>query len=54
MAYVAGTVFKERAKKPIPAEFAENVDISGEEWSEEGGELARMFPRLWQKYNGGE
>jgi hypothetical protein len=51
MAYVAESVFKERTGEALPAEFAENHEISGIEWQEEGDDLARMFPKLWVKYN---
>jgi len=50
MAYVAQSVFEERTGQELPAEFAENNEIGGIEWQEEGDDLARMFPRLWKKY----
>ncbi len=52
MAYVAGSVFKKRTGQDLPAEFAENYDITGTEWKEEGDDLARMFPKLWKERNG--
>lgn len=51
MAYVAETVFAARTGENLPAEYAENYEISGVEWKEEGDDLARMFPKLWVKYN---
>ncbi|HEY4062967.1 MAG TPA: DUF4240 domain-containing protein [Puia sp.] len=50
MAYVAGSVFKERTGKYLPAEFPENHEISGPEWKEEWDDLAQMFPKLWEKF----
>jgi hypothetical protein len=51
MAYVAESVFTSRTGQDLPAEYVENYTISGEEWQEEGDDLQRMFPILWQKYN---
>jgi hypothetical protein len=51
MAYVAESVFEERTGEDLPAEYVENYEISGNEWKEEGDDLARMFPKLWEKYN---
>jgi hypothetical protein len=52
--YVADSVFQQRTGKHIPAEFAENNELTGREWKEEGDDLARMFPRLWKERNGCE
>jgi hypothetical protein len=52
MAYVALSVFEERTGQNLPSEFLENHHIDGMEWKEEGDDLARMFPKLWKKYNG--
>jgi Protein of unknown function (DUF4240) len=54
MAYVADSVFEERTGQSLPAEFAENSEITGLEWKEEGDDLALMFPKLWKKYGGDE
>jgi hypothetical protein len=35
MAYVADSVFQRRTGKHIPAEFAENHELTGQEWTEE-------------------
>ena len=51
MAYVAESVFAERTGEDLPAEYIENYEISGTEWQEEGDDLARMFPKLWKKYD---
>jgi hypothetical protein len=53
MGYVADSVFQKRTGKRIPAEFAENNELKGQEWREEGDDLARMFPR-WKDRNGCE
>ncbi|HXB08172.1 MAG TPA: DUF4240 domain-containing protein [Puia sp.] len=50
MCYVAGAVFEKRTGDDLPAQYAENFEISGTEWEEEGDDLARMFPKLWAKY----
>ena len=52
--YVADSVFQKRTGQHIPAEFAENHQISGPEWTEESDDLARMFPKLWKDCNGCE
>jgi hypothetical protein len=54
MAYVADSVFEKRTGQHLPAEFAENNEITGPEWKEEGDDLARMFPKLWKECNGCE
>ena len=54
MGYIADSVFQQRTGKRIPAEFAENSEVTGPEWKEEGDDLARMFPRLWKERNGCE
>jgi hypothetical protein len=54
MAYVADSVFQKRTGKRMPAAFAENQELTGPEWKEEGDDLARMFPKLWKERNGCE
>ena len=49
MAYVAESVFERRTGVVMPAEFAENYEISGEEWAEDSGDLEKRFPRLWTR-----
>jgi len=48
--YVAAEVFEERTEENIPSEYDENQTLTGQEWQEEGDDLARMFPALWEKY----
>jgi hypothetical protein len=50
MGYIASAVFEKRTGKEIPTEFKENVQMKGNEWSEEGDDLKNMYPALWEKY----
>jgi hypothetical protein len=34
----------------MPSGYIENLNIIGEEWSEDGDELQLLFPLLWKKY----
>ncbi|MFM7023233.1 MAG: DUF4240 domain-containing protein [Flavobacteriales bacterium] len=54
ISYIASDVFKELTGKIIPSDFQENIDVKGEEWSEEGDDLKNRFPMLWEKYAEGE
>ena len=52
--YVASQVWEEktgRAMDEFPREKLEHSNCpAGEEWSEEGEDLKRRFPRLWKKF----
>jgi hypothetical protein len=49
--YIARTVFTELTGQDIPSEYLENQKITGKEWTEEGDDLKKMFPKLYAKYN---
>ena len=49
--YVPMTVFKEMTGEEMPAGYAENVEVTGEEWDEDNDDLKNRFPLLWAKYS---
>jgi len=48
--YVALHVYEKKTGSPIPAGIRENVEIGGEEWSEEGDDLEKKYPQLCKKW----
>lgn len=52
LGYVPLSVFKDLTGVDMPYSFPENTETRGEEWSEEGEDLQRMFPALAAKYGG--
>jgi len=48
--YIAFTLYEKRTGKAMPTDYKENLDIIGEQWSEDGDDLQRLFPLLWKKY----
>ena len=34
----------------MPEGIVENYEISGDEWSEDGDDLEKRYPKLWGKY----
>ena len=50
LGYVPSTVFKEITGGEMPFPYQEQLETTGTEWSEEGDDLKKMFPRLAAKF----
>ncbi|MCX2575370.1 DUF4240 domain-containing protein [Pedobacter sandarakinus] len=50
LGYVPSTVFEELTGQEMPYPFQENHNTTGKEWSEEGDDLQKIFPKLYAKY----
>jgi len=49
--YVPSQVYEEKAGQPMPdTDVTHPKEPAGEQWSEEGDDLARRFPKLWAQY----
>ena len=50
MGYIPSSVFKKITGIEMPKGLLENLEIKGEEWSEDNDDLKNRFPLLWDKY----
>jgi Protein of unknown function (DUF4240) len=50
LSYVPMEIFEKKTGSNLPNGIKENHEISGEEWSEEGDDLEKKFPKLWEKW----
>lgn len=50
LSYVPMTCYEQKTGAQIPKGIQENVEITGEEWDEDGDDLKNKFPKLWAKW----
>lgn len=50
LSYVAPDVFKELTDQKMPSAYAENYEIKGRAWKDEGDDLNNLLPKLATKY----
>jgi len=50
LSYVPMTCYKQKTGNQMPKGIQENIEITGEEWEEEGDDLKNKYPKLWSKW----
>jgi hypothetical protein len=50
LSYVPMTSYEQKTGKQMPKGIQENIEITGEEWKEDGDDLKNKFPKLWVKW----
>ena len=48
--YLIYDTYYEKTGMDMPEGIVGNFDISGDEWSEDGDDLEKIYPKLWKKY----
>ena len=50
LSYVPMTCYERKTGNQMPQGIQENIEITGEEWEEEGDDLKNKYPKLWSKW----
>ena len=50
LSYVPMTCYEQKTENQMPKGIQENIEITGEEWEEEGDDLKNKYPKLWSKW----
>ncbi len=48
--YLIYDTYYKKTGLDMPEGIVENYEISGDEWSEDGDDLEKKYPKLWDKY----
>ncbi|MFB9054627.1 DUF4240 domain-containing protein [Formosa undariae] len=50
LSYIPTDAYEKKTGNEMPNGIQESLEISGEEWNEEGDDLKNKFPKLWAKF----
>jgi len=50
LSYVPMICYEQKTGNQMPKGIQENIEITGEEWEEEGDDLKNKYPKLWSRW----